>query len=87
MFRPSLDKDISAVLRKKQSSRFPTSDTNRAVRPEKMARGWKFRIPEVEELYYLSKCSIIKGADQQRGYRVADLRLCFRKYKKQVFLR
>ena len=41
-----------------------------------MARGLKFRIYEVEGLYYL--CSENKGADQLRGYREADLCLCFR---------
>ena len=40
-----------------------------------MARGLKFRIKEVEGLYYL--CSENKGADQLRGYREADLCLCF----------
>ena len=45
-----------------QSSGFPTtSDTNHAVQPQKMARGWKFRIWK-EGLYYL--CSENKGADQ-----------------------
>ena len=54
---------------------FPTwSDTNQAV--HKMARGLKFRMYEVGVLYYL--CSENKGADQLRGYREADLRLCFR---------
>ena len=43
---------------------------------QKMARGLKFRIKEVEELYY--PFSENKGADQFRGYREADLRLCFR---------
>ena len=33
--------------------------------------------------YYL--CSENKGADQLRGYREADLRLCFRICKKPVF--
>ena len=51
-------------------------DTNRPVQSQKMARGWKFRIKEEEELYYPS--SEIKGADQLRGDREADLRLCFR---------
>ena len=46
------------------------------VQPHKMVRGLKFRIYEVEGLYYL--CSENKGADQLRGYREADLRLCFR---------
>ena len=41
------------------------SDTNRAVQPQKMTVGLKFRIYEVEELYY--PCSGNKGADQLRG--------------------
>ena len=41
-----------------------------------MARCSKFRIYEVEGLYY--QCSQNKGADQLCGYREADLRLCFR---------
>ena len=50
---------------------FPTrSDTNRAVQPQKLVRGSKFRIQEVEGLYYLR--SENKGAD---GNREADLRL------------
>ena len=59
------------------------SDTNRAVQPQKMARGLKFRIKEEEGLYY--PCSKIKGADQIRGYREADLRLCIGVCKKPVF--
>ena len=56
---------------------FPTrSDTNRAVQQHKMARGLKIWIEEVEGLYYPG--SENKGADQLRGYREADLRLCFR---------
>ena len=47
-----------------------------------MARGLKFRITEIEELYY--PCSENKGADQLRGYREADLRLCFRIWEKPV---
>ena len=50
-----------------------------------MARGLKFWIKEVEGLYY--PCSENKGADQLRGYREADLRLCFRICKKPVFSR
>ena len=50
-----------------------------------MARGLKFRIKKVEGLYYL--CSENKGADQLRGYREADLRLCFCICKKLVFSR
>ena len=66
------------------SSGFPTrSDTNRAVQSPKMARGLKFWMWEVEGLYYL--CSENKGADQLRGHREADLRLCFRICKMPVF--
>ena len=36
-------------------------------------------------MYYL--CSENKGADQLRGYREADLRLCFRICEKPVFSR
>ena len=61
------------------------SDTNQAVQPLKMARGWKFWIYEVEGLYYPS--SENKGTDQLRGYRGADLRLCFRICKTLVFSR
>ena len=49
---------------------------HRAVQSQKMARSLKFRIYVGEELYYPS--SENKGADQLRGYREADLRLCFR---------
>ena len=64
---------LSRVVRK-PTFWFPTwSDTNLAVQLQKMARGLKFRIWKVEELYYL--CSENKGADQLRGYREADLRL------------
>ena len=45
-----------------------------------MARGLKFSIYEVEGLYCL--CSENKGTDQLRGYREADLLLCFRICKK-----
>ena len=59
------------------------SDTNRAVPPQRMAIGLKFQIKEVEGLYYL--CVENKGADQLLGYRAAELHLCFRICKKQVF--
>ena len=69
---------------RKPSFLFPTrSDTNQAVQLQKMARGLKFWIKKVEGLYYL--CSENKGADQLRGYREADLRLCFRICKTSVF--
>ena len=75
---------MSLVVRKKRSSGFPTrSHTNQAVQPQKMARSLKFRIYKEEGLYYL--CSKNKGADQLRGYREADLHLCFRICKKPVF--
>ena len=55
---------------------FPTrSDTNWAVQSLNMARGLNFRFQKVEGLYY--PCSENKGADQLRGYREADLPLCF----------
>ena len=50
-----------------------------------MARGLEFQINVGEGLY--NPCSENKGADQLRGYREADLRLCFRICKKPVFLR
>ena len=51
---------------------------------QKLARGLKFRIYEVEELYYL--CSENKSVDQLCGYNAPDQRLCFfRISKKQVF--
>ena len=53
---------------------FPNwSYTNQAAKTQKMARGWKFCIYKVEELYY--PCSENKGTDQLRK---ADLRLWFR---------
>ena len=61
------------------------SDTNQAVQLQKMARGLKFRIKEVEGLFYPR--SENKGPDQLRGYREADLRLCFRICKMPVFSR
>ena len=63
---------------------FPNrSDTNRAVQSQKMVRDWKFWIYKVKELYY--PCSENKGTDQLRGYREADLRLCFRLCRLLVF--
>ena len=67
-----------------QSSGFPTrSDTNWAVQPQNVARGLKFRILEVDGLYYLY--SENKGADQLRIYCAADLRLCFRICKNHLY--
>ena len=71
---------------RKRSSGFPSrSDINRAAQSPKMARGLKFWIYEVEILYY--PYSENKDADQLRGYRKADLRLCFCICKKPVFSR
>ena len=76
---------IRVALQQNQFSGFTTrSNTNQAVQPQKMARGLKLRIYEVEGLYYL--CSENEGADQLCGYRRADLRLCFCKCKKAGFL-
>ena len=66
------------------------SNTIRAVHPQKMARGLKFRIEKEEGLYY--PCSENKGTDQFRGkkfrgYREADQRLCFRICENPVFSR
>ena len=49
--------------------------------------GKRFEISDLVEevLYYPGREN--KGADQLRGYRVADLRLCFRICKKPVFSR
>ena len=71
---------MSLVLRKPV---FGVSDTNQAVRQQKMARGLKFRIKIEEGLY--DPGSENKDADQLRGYREADLRLCFRICKMLVF--
>ena len=63
---------------------FPNrSDTNRPVQLQKQARSLKFWIKVEEELYYRS--SENKDADQLRGHREADLRLCFRICKLLVF--
>ena len=55
----------------------------RAVQPQKMARGLKFWIKEVEELCYL-RCEN-EGAALLCGYRAADQHL-FPICKKHVFL-
>ena len=63
---------------------FPNrTDTNRPVQVQKQARTLKFWSEVEEELYYTS--SENKGADQLRGYREADLRLCFRLCRLLVF--
>ena len=59
------------------------SDTNQAVKLLEMTRSLKVWIKKVEVLYYQS--SENKGADQLRGYREADLRLCSRICRLLVF--
>ena len=82
--RFSLDNANMSRVARKPVFGFPTrSDTNRAVQPQKMARGLKFWIYEEEGLYYL--CSKNKGADQLCSYCAADLRLCFLIFKNLVF--
>ena len=51
------------------------SDTNRAVQPQKMARGLKFQIQEEEGLYYLFREK--RGADQLPCYRASDMPFIF----------
>ena len=63
---------------------FQPGNTNRAVQPQKIVRGFKFWIYEVEGLFYL--CSEKKGADQLCDYGKADLRLCFSIGENQVFM-
>ena len=80
-WRPS--RETSRVMRKPTFWFLTRSDTNQTVQLQKMTRGLKFRIKKVGGLYYLY--SENKGADQLRGYREADLRLCFRICKMLVF--
>ena len=56
---------MSRVARKFVFGVLTSSDTIRAVQPQKMARGLKFRANKIEGLYYL--CSENKGADQLRS--------------------
>ena len=47
---------FSAASRENLLLRYPTmSDTNRAVQPQKMARGFKFWIRKDEGFYYIAK--------------------------------
>ena len=59
------------------------SNPNRAVQPQKMARGLKFRIQEVEGLYYQS--SETKGAQISFAVTAKLICLCFHICNKQVF--
>ena len=58
------------------------SDTSQAVQPQKTHRSLKFQIEGEEGLYFPSEN---KGSDQLRGYREADLGLCFRQCRLLVF--
>ena len=58
----SIGTSKSIILAASLQTLFSTrSDTDRAIQPQKIARGLEFRIKEVEGLYYL--CSGNKGAD------------------------
>ena len=56
--------NMSCVAGKTCLRGFRPDPTNRAAKPQKMARGLIFRIKEVEGLYYLHVCSVKKDADQ-----------------------
>ena len=76
--------DHMSRVAKNLSLGFPAmSNTNQPVQLQKMARGLKFGILEVEGFYYI--CSVNKGADQLRSYSTADLCLCIPICKRQVF--
>ena len=63
---------------------FPArSDTNRPVQSQKNVRILKFLVEVEEELFYPR--SENKGADQLCSYCTADLCLCYRIDKNQVF--
>ena len=49
------------------------SATDLAVQPQKMTKGLKIRIKEVNRVYYL--CRENKGTDQQYGYHAVYLHL------------
>ena len=49
--------------------------------------GQSLEISDLGSRGIILSCSENKGADQLRGYREADLRLCFRICKKPVFSR
>ena len=70
------NKNLSRLVGKPTMCFLNRSDINWAVQSQEQAGSLKFRILKEEEVYY--PCSENKGADQLRGYREADLRLCFR---------
>ena len=69
-------------MRKPVSGFLTRCNTKRAVKPQKMARGLKFLESGGIVLYL---CNKIKGADQLPRNHAANLRLCLRICKKQVF--
>ena len=64
---------------------FRPGPTQTGLYSNKMARGLKFRVKVGEGLHY--PYGENKGGDQLRGYREADLRLCFCICKNLVFSR
>ena len=72
---------MSRVIRK--PALVSRCNTKQAVQAQKMVRGFKFLIKEVEGLHYLF--SENKSADQLYDHCAADLHLCFCTCKKQVF--
>ena len=79
-----LGSNYMSHLVEKPTMWFPNrSDINQTVQSQKRARSLKFWSSVEEELYYPS--SENKGADQLRGYREAELRLCFRLCRLLVF--
>ena len=74
---------ISLVVRKPVFGVSDQTPHKSGCQSKKMARCLNLWIHEGEGLCY--PCSENKGADQLRGYREADLRLCFRICKKPVF--
>ena len=75
--------NLSLCLRKPTIWVPTRSDTNQPVQSQTQARSLIFWITVEEGLCY--PCSENKGADQLRGYREADLRLCFRLCRLLVF--
>ena len=75
---------MSRVAKKQFSGFLTRSDTDRAVQPQKKARGLKFWIKKEEGLHFL--CGEIKSADQLRGQHAADLRFCCPICKRAGFL-
>ena len=76
---------MSLIVRKSVFGVLTRSNTNRAVQPQKMARGLQFRILKAEGLYYPSGEN--KDTDQLPAYHEADLHICFHICKNPGFSR